>query len=380
MKPSARLALAAFCTDFGLYLLMLSLPFRVLALGGGALQLGLVPVLYATPYSLVAATAGRLSDRWPRRRPIRVGLAFAVLGALSLARADDLPTLFASIPFIGVGLGFFWPSLQAGFSELHRGHRLLAMVSLFNVSWSAGKGGGMLLGSILLARMGPGFVSILAAAAYAMAAVVLPWMDRPRDHHLAVRADPRRPAPHRHRAFLHSAWIANGVGFGIVATVNHHLPQLAVRWGEGEREVGTLLAVVFLSQTLFFLQAGSRQWWHYRKGYLIAAQLLLVAAAGLLPQSPQIFLLVPLGAGLGIALGFAYQSSIYYSLDAPHSRGSQAGVHEAVLGVASATIPLVGGALVSPLGLRAPFLLAAICGSLAVIHTGLRLRSSDRGA
>jgi MFS family permease len=376
MHASARLSLAAFFTDFALYLLMLSLPFRVLALDGSALQLGLVPVLYAGPYSLVAATAGHFSDRWPRRGPIRLGLGIAMLGALGLMRAESLASIYWSIPLVGVGLGFFWPSLQAGFSELQQGQDLMRMVSLFNMSWSAGKGSGMLVGGLLLGGAGAATVSLMAAAAFAAAGLVLPAMARPGDHSAVIQADRRRPPARRQRAFLHSAWIANGIGFGVVATVNHHFPRLALGWGIDSSGVGMLLSAVFLSQTLFFYHSGRRRWWHYRTTPLVTVQFVLALVVLGVPWASGLALLIPLGVALGVALGFAYQSSIYYSLDSPQSRGGQAGIHEATLGIASAGIPLTGGWLVAGLGPRAPFALAALCVAGGLAFCASRMISS----
>lgn len=380
MQASHRLSVAAFCTDFALYLLMLSLPFRVLDLGGSAAQLGWIPVLYAGPYSLVAALAGHVSDRWPRRGPIRFGLAVAMLGAASLIRANSLTSIFSSVPLVGVGLGFFWPSLQAGFSEVQQGRNLMKMVSQFNMSWSAGKGSGMLLGGILLGATGPGVVSALAATSLLIAAAAVPWMDRPADHSAVIEADPIRPPAPRQAAFLKSAWVANGVGFGVVATVNHHYPRIALQHGLDSADVGKLLAAVFLSQTLFFLQSGARRWWHYRTLPLVAVQLVLACVVVGVGWSSGLSSLLPLGVLLGIALGLAYQSSIYYSLDAASARGGQAGIHEAVLGLASAAIPWVGGQLVAPLGDLMPFYLAAACVLAAALHTSIRIRRSDQPA
>jgi predicted MFS family arabinose efflux permease len=249
----------------------------------------------------------------------------------------------------------------------------MRMVTQFNVSWSAGKGSGMLLGGILLEAAGAPVVSSLAALSFVVAALVLPWMDRPRDHSAVIEADPVRPNPLRQRAFLRSAWIANGVGFGAVATVNHHFPRLALQRGLDPSDVGKLLGAVFLTQTLFFLQSGARRWWHYRSAPLLALQLALGAVLLGIGVSSQLPWLLLLGAALGVTLGFAYQSSIYYSLDSPTGRGGLAGVHEAVLGLTSAAIPWIGGQLVADLGDLAPFTFAAICVAASVAHSAVRL-------
>jgi MFS family permease len=116
MHPRYRLACAATASDLALYLIMLSLPYRVMGLGASSAVLGLVPLAYAVPYSLTAATAGRFSDRWPRRGPIRAGLTVALAAATGLAIVDGVAAILACVSFLGVGRGFFWPSIQAGMS------------------------------------------------------------------------------------------------------------------------------------------------------------------------------------------------------------------------------------------------------------------------
>ena len=80
----------------------------------------------------------------------------------------------------------------------------------------------------------------------------------------------------------------------------------------------------------------------------------MVASAG---SFAGLLLLAPV---FGLALGFLYQSSLYYSLHAPEGRGRQAGIHEASLGVFSATIPLLGGIAVAGSRLAAPFYVATL--------------------
>lgn len=360
MRAPHRLALAALCCDLALYLLMLSLPYRLLDLGASSLVLGLVPLMYAGPYSLTAPTAGHFSDRWPRRGPIRVGLSLALIGAAVLALTDTLGLILGAVGLIGIGLGFFWPSVQAGMSEVEAGANLGRYTRLFNMGWSTGKGTGMLAGGLLLPRIGGEGLALCSVGAWLVCWAVLPAMARPGSHQQVVEADERRPAPRRQRALLWSAWLGNGLAFAVAATLNHHLPRLLRAGGIGAERFGTFLGLVFLTQTALFFFVGPRRWWHYRAGPLLGVQLLLVAAVLAVARPAGFASLLLLAPVFGAALGFLYQSSLYYSLHAPQGRGAQAGIHEASLGLFSATIPLIGGAAVARAGLDAPFLVAAV--------------------
>ncbi len=374
MTAPLRMALAALLTDLGLYLLMLSLPYRVLEHGGSSAVLGSVPLLYAGPYAVVALVAGRFSDRWPRRAPIRFGLGLAAIAAVALHLVRPLGAALALVPLVGVGLGFFWPSLQAGFSELREGRDLDRLTRLFNISWSVGKGTGLLAGGLLLARIGTEGLALLSAVAWVGAALSVPWLRRPGDHAAALQEDPRRPPDTRQSAFLRSAWLANGIAFGVAATLNHHLPPLLNGRGIGADRFGIFLGGVFFSQTVVFLFLAPRPGWRYRAAPLLGIQALVLSAILIAPFAPSWPLLLALAPLFGLGLGFAYQSSLYYSLHARTGRGRQAGVHEAALGIASATIPVLGGVLATLSGRPVlPFVMAAGAVALSLIYATAEL-------
>lgn len=383
MRPDQRLALAAFCTDLALYLLMLSLPYRVLDLGASSLVLGLVPLLCSGPYSVTALLAGRVSDRWPRRGPIRAGLALTILAAVVLAHVQSIGAVLAAVVFVGIGLGFFWPSLQAGFSEVLAGRDLDRLTRRFNIAWSAGKGLGLLAGGLLLGAIGPHGIAWLAAGAWLAAALALPAMPRPGDHSVVIHADPDRPGVERQRAFLRAAWLANGIAFGVTATLNHHLPKVLLAAGIEARGFGLFLGLVFLAQLLLFVLLGAHRSWRYRSVPLLAMQALLAVAVFMVPYSSSLPMLLLFAPVFGAGLGFAYQSSLYYSLHAPLGRGRQAGVHESVLGITGATIPLVGGAVAKASNAQAPFVVAALVTTSVLVLSAywlVRARALRAGA
>ena len=360
MTTRLRLATAAFLTDMALYLLMLSLPYRLLDQGASSAVIGLVPLLLSGPYGLMALRAGRASDRLPRRGPIRRGLVVTIVATLVLGFVRGVPPVLALVPLVGIGLGFFWPSLQAGFSEISGGRDLHRLTGLFNVSWSTGKGIGLIAGGMLVEWLGPPGVAFFAAGAFVLSALVLPSMPRPGDHSEALAEDGRVPTPDEQRAFRRAAWIANGLAFAVGSTITHHLPKVLLTHDIGAGDFGLFFGTVFFAQTAMFVLTGPRREWHFRATPLLVLQVLLALTVVAVSFVDVMWALLAFAPLLGSALGFAYQSSLYYSLHAPVDRGAQAGVHEAVLGLASAGLPVLGGLLVGVLGVRAPFVLAAL--------------------
>jgi hypothetical protein len=154
-------------------------------------------------------------------------------------------------------------------------------------------------------------------------------------------------------------WAANFLLFGLGATLNFHYPKYLDEHGLGGGAIfGTFLGIVYLSQTLFFVLAGIWHRWPFRLAPLVLTQLgCAVGIAALLwLRSPvEIWAVAPL---VGIGLGFAYASSIFYSLHGVSQRGHSTGIHEALLGSGSFLLPFVAGLLIDLSGsLSAPYIL-----------------------
>jgi MFS family permease len=381
MRSVHRLASAAFLTDMAVYLVMLSLPYRLLRLGASPLVLGLAPAVYSAPYAITALGAGALSDRWARRTLIRAGSILAAAAACAMSVAGTVTSILLLVGFMGLGLAFFWPSLQAAFSEIDAGRELPRNVGLYNVSWSTGKGVGFLCGGILLQGIGATAVAAVAGAALMGAAAVLPYLATPGDHSQALKAEGDVPAPAVRNAYRTAAWVANGMTFGLSATLNHQYPKLLLEHGVGAGAFGSFLAVVFFAQTATFVLL--RRWtrWRYRASALVATQLSMLLLALAMPHIPSLRPLLLVGPLLGAGLGFCYHSSLYYSLHAPQKRGRRTGIHESVLHMSAASIPLVGGAAVRRWGsLDAPYVVAAAALALSTVATGfVLLRAAGRG-
>src|SRR5204862_5350019 len=107
--------------------------------------------------------------------------------------------------------------------------------------------------------------------------------------------------------------------------------------------------------------------WTYRRDLLYLSQLLVAAAAGALPFTRSDAILLALAPLVGIGIGFAYASSIYYSLHGPADHGKYAGLHEAVLGSGTILVPLAGGVLADlNRDLRLPYWLAGAATFVAI--------------
>jgi MFS family permease len=378
MRSAFPLFVAAFLTDSALYLAFAALPFRAIELGAGPSRLGILPTLYAGAYMSCASVAGRLSDRTPRLALARVACAVFVLGCAGIAASPTLPVLFLAIPVLGLALAFFWSPVQAELADRFPGPGLAGAVSAFNVSWSLGKGAGLVVGGILTEALRPQPALLFAGAPILVTLAILPRARSAARAGSVADSGAAAREPDPASAFLRLAWLTNAIAFGVGSTMNVHAPKYLLAHGAGPSAFGVLIGSVFLAQTATFAALRLHR---PRPRTLVVAYALAAAALTAFLFAPTQVLRWAAALPLGVALGLAYQSSIHTSLDRTTGRGRAAGLHEMILGAGSSSLPLAGGAIATVTGsLAAPFWLGvgALVGGLAVVRIALRGAGAGR--
>jgi MFS family permease len=382
---SARLFWAAFLTDASVYLAFAALPFRAIEFGAGPARLGILPTLYALAYMGSATVGGRLSDRVPRLMLARRGCAAFLLGCAFLAMAPELSFLFASLPLLGLGLGFFWSPLQAEIADRAGSGALTRWVGLFNVSWSLGKGVGFVLGGALTEMIGAERTLAVAGVPALVTFALLPFPRKFAARNVAEKSGAgsgeRRECEsdlcsEPSELFVRLAWVTNAITFGAGSTMNVHAPKLLLARGAGAFEFGVIVGAIFVAQTATFavlsLHRPSVSRLMLAQGLGAAALFLFLQSGGALARAFACLL-------LGISLGIAYQSSIHASLDRRAARGKAASLHETILGAGSSSLPLAGGLFARATGnLEAPFLFGILVLALVGAATTALSRRSRR--
>jgi hypothetical protein len=274
---------------------------------------------------------------------------------------------------LGLGLGFFWSPLQAAVADRTAPGGLSAAISSFNVSWSLGKGTGLLVGGALTEALDPRTVLLVAGFPVLINLVLLPRGRGLAGEAAAVDSSPPSPPPEP--GLLGRAWLANALAFGTAGTLNMHAPGYLLARGAGPAAFGAMLGAVFLVQTLTFV---AQRKMRPSRGTLVGACAAAVGGLGLFVLTSGHALRVLAALPLGVAFGTAYHASIHASLDRREGRGRAAGLHEALLGAGSSSLPLLGGAAAAAGSLAAPFgvAAAALAVGLAIIGPG---RGSARG-
>jgi MFS family permease len=248
---------------------------------------------------------------------------------------------------MGLTSALFWPAMEAKVAD--RGDQDLGRrLSRFNVSWSSGSGLGT-LSSGFLAGADPRLPFLAAAAVLILLGLRLATLllrgdrtDHSPGHPPQEEAHPEdRQAP----AFL---LMARMVHFGVtfcIGSIRWLFPKLAVTFGMPEAQIGIILGLLTGAFAVAFLVMGHIRRWPYAFGWLLVPLLLtvsgLILAYGVTsaPGFGLAFLVIGLSGGMSFHMG------LFYSVHGHRTKGSNAGLHEAIGALGSMVGPLLGGAV-----------------------------------
>ncbi len=367
--------------DLAIYIALSLVPLLAERAGAGSVALGVIPVTWGAGYAATALLGGRISDRVSRTALMRLGLGLVAATCLAFRLGTRLWHFYAGLPVIALGMAFFWPALQAAIADESTPRTLGRHLGWFNVTWSAGKGFGVLGGGLLVGTAGrDGF--LVAGGIAAVLLFLSPRVPRGGGRGAPLAAG-RGAVPGRVRErFRVSALLANFAAFGLGTTVINQYPDWNAALSRGGGAYGVVVGGIFLAQTLGFAVLLARPDWSYRRGVHLAPQLFCAAAAVGLAGRGAPWALLPCSAAIGFGFAISYFSSIYYSLHSDVSRGGRAGLHETVLGTGHVVVPFLAGAAAHLAGTpRAVYPFAAGVVLLSAAAQGILLRGVwGRGA
>jgi predicted MFS family arabinose efflux permease len=370
----ARYVVIGGVMDFTVYVTVALCALLALRWGADALTLGLLPAVWASVYAIAATFLGRVSDRVSRTTLARGGLLLVAATCVLFTRASAPWHFILGLPFIAIGSASFWPSLQAAIADESGPGDLTRNLGLFNISWSVGKGSGVLVGGLISDGIGQdGF--LLSAATAVILTVVLPRVAHGGGRGSSLVGEDE-PVPVRTRdAFRWAALLANFAAYGAATSIVNHYPLLNRNLGRSGTEYGIVVGTVFFSQTLVFAVLLFRTRWHYRAGIHLGLQVLSMVGVVLLAAGWPVLVQLPFVLLIGGGLALAYYSSIYYSLHADAGRGGRAGLHETLIGSGSFLVPFLGGAAATAAGrATVPYFLAGAVLLVSIVTQAVILR------
>ncbi|MBI5966387.1 MAG: MFS transporter [Deltaproteobacteria bacterium] len=368
-----------FWMDLGTSIFYLAAPLVVIELGGNPVELGLIGTITASVHMVLANLVGRLSDRLGRRVLIVTGPLIFGTSCVLMTQTGEVKGVLALAALNGISLAIFWPPFQAWIADLQAGAHLARNIGSFNMSWTASH----LIGPTL-----SGFLFGLHPRLPFLVAAVLSFL-----LFFLMRAsvNDRSPQPEKgrepfplegeesdgRRNFLYAIWVANFASWFILGNVRFQFPKLARELAIGSHMIGLLISCIGLSQFLgFFLLRGS-DGWHFKKSYLLGAQLIAASALLLIFSFSKQLIFASAFLMIGLCSSLTYYSSLYYAVRLLKKKGKGTGLHESILGSGVVLGPILGGVVAHSAGLRAPYLLslAILVGAVAT-ELGLTKRRS----
>lgn len=337
----------------------------------------LVGAAFGLAYAVGARWGGMAADRFGLDRALRWALA---LLAPALGLGWLIPQRWAPLALL-IYYGFLvaptWTALEGAVSHARSPLSSARRVGIYNVVWSAGNALSMLAAGALL-RWRADAVIWGAGALHAAG-----WLWTLRRSASAADAEggasdavtsavPQPPAvaaAHRRRRLMELSLLGNGLAYLLQWVLFALLPGLAERREWSASYAVWLTLGFFVARSLAFAALSSWKGWHDHPAWSHGA---LWAA----PMCVALFFAVPhpaaafgaLGA-LGAAVGVTYYGSIYYTLEAGRAKGTQGGIHEAVIGLGGGVGPLIGAALTWGFGDARPALYIIV--GIAFLLNGL---------
>jgi MFS family permease len=298
-------------------------------------------------YIIASWQSGKLAERYGCIRMLYMG-ACGVILSLSLGLAFNAPIEQIIIYCLWtVGVCFIWPAIETLISE-RAGSSLPKMVGIYNITWAAGGALGYFTGGILIEKLGMTSVFWLPLVLVVIELAILPWaasLLKKENNHQCHDAHPTSIVyPSDARRFLRMAWIANPFSYVAINTVIPLVPSIAEKLALSTGMAGIVCSLWMFARLAAFAAFWRWPGWHYRFKWLAGAFLLMIVCffGFLIAQSISLLLIAQVGFGLSI--GLIYYSSLYYSMNVSENHGSNAGLHEAMIGAGMFIGPAVGAA------------------------------------
>ena len=296
-------------------------------------------------YIIAAWQGGKLAQRYGCIRLIYIGCGIVIL---SLALGMVLPTATAQVTVFclwTVGVCFIWPALETLISQ-RAGAELAKMVGIYNVTWAAGAAVGYFTTGILIEKLGMASLFWLPLGLTAVELALLPCaarlLKKEKDRHgqeenltpAVCEADAKR--------FLLMAWIANPFSYVAINTVIPLIPSIAEKLSLSTGMAGIVCSLWMFARLAAFAAFWRWTGWHYRFRWLAGSFLLMIVCFFGFLMAQSIALLLVAQVGFGLSIGLIYYSSLYYSMNVTTNHGSNAGLHEAMIGAGLFIGPAVG--------------------------------------
>ena len=342
---------------------------RAAELGASASELGWLAAVWIGVYGALALLTGHLSDRVDRRKLAVIGCLVASGMTLTCSFTTRVPLLLVFSAGVGAGIACFWPSIIAWLGEGLSGAQLARRLTTFGVVWNAG----LLLGfgsTGVIFKHGPQLAFHASAGVILIIGMLL--LLPARVERIAERSTlhaPRSTIP-QGRGFRKTAWLSLfATNFALNGT-SAMFPRLATHLGIGADVHGALLAAGRGAALAAFVALQLLTFWRTRLWPLWIAQLCCAASIVWIGCAHPTWMFAAAWVIGGAMSGYAYQASIYFTLEEMTEKGKGSGVHEAMVGSGMFFGPMLAGWVGNHHGLRMPYF---FCAAALVTLVGVQM-------
>jgi len=141
--------------------------------------------------------------------------------------------------------------------------------------------------------------------------------------------------------------------------------------GASKSLIGALISSRTAAQSIGFLLLGLFTFWHYRRAFLVAAQVYLALLLALMVFARSVTFFAVLFPLLGLATAMSYAGGLFHGIAGARDRTSRMAVHESVLNGGYIVGSTVSGVLYQQLSMRAVVLFCLGCSLAALLAQGV---------
>jgi predicted MFS family arabinose efflux permease len=303
-------------------------------------------------YVFASWQAGRFAQRHGYFNALKFGFAVMILMLAIGSQLNFALGLILTTVILTFGMCFLWPTIEALVSEGEDAKNLPRAVGTYNVVWAVTNALALFSGGMLVETFGFKTIFYLPLAILSLQLILVFWLEKhvnetPHADAIPVPAlppDPNRPSPAKTKAFLRMAWLSNPFAYIAINSFIPALPGVAARFHFTPMFAGFACSLWCFVRLGTFVALWHWTGWHYRFRWLVTAFAMLIVSYALILTVPNFAVLIAAQIFFGVAIGLIYYSSLFYSMDASHTKGINGGIHEAAIGCGNCLGPAVGAA------------------------------------